>query len=556
MSHKKTVDPCRSRTRIAILTLLVLLLAWPLAAAQKPEPAAKIEAAASLFTFAPALAYEQVRVTLSGPGGFEVVRTFGADEAPIVDLPGADGLYKYELRFSPVLSRDDHKLLAAARANGVDVPEMRQSAERLVQSGSFLVADGSVVGDQDEPQADKVVLTNANGVIRNALCVGVDCPDAPAFGDSSVLMMENNNRIKFGDTSVSPFPANDWEIEANSSLSGGASYLGFNDCGSADNDGDCATDLVFAVEAGVRASALYVESDGDVGIGTSNPVLDLHIVTGNSPAIRLDQDGSGGFAPQAWDLAGNETSFFIRDATHGSTLPFRIQPSAPSNSVFIASTGNVGMGTASPSASLHLRRTDGTAQALVEEASATETARDLIKLQNNGTARISVTDTSPDGEEWQFAVNGAANAFVITNQGSGATEFSLIKANAGGATAGDLTIIGDIFTGGGTCGGGCDALFQGEVESIEDHAAYMWENSHLPGVGPTRPDEPWNLTEKTGGILNELEKAHIYIAQLDSGLKDRDSQIAKLSQDLDAKEARIAQLEAALARIETLIESR
>jgi hypothetical protein len=42
----------------------------------------------------------------------------------------------------------------------------------------------------------------------------------------------------------------------------------------------------------------------------------------------------------------------------------------------------------------------------------------------------------------------------------------------------------------------------------------MWKNSFLPAVGPTVEGAPFNLTEKTGGILNELEKAHIYIEQL------------------------------------------
>ncbi len=134
------------------------------------------------------------------------------------------------------------------------------------------------------------ILTGSDGIIYNSLCVGFDCPTSPTFSDSTILMMENNTRIKFGDTSNSPFPNEDWEIEANSASSGGQSYLGFNDCGSSDNDGGCATDLVFAVEAGARQNALYVESDGDVGIGTSNPVLELHIVRGDSPGVRLEQD--------------------------------------------------------------------------------------------------------------------------------------------------------------------------------------------------------------------------------------------------------------------------
>jgi hypothetical protein len=70
-------------------------------------------------------------------------------------------------------------------------------------------------------------------------------------------------------------------------------------------------------------------------MGTSTPVVDLHVKDGNTPTLRLDQDGSDGFTPQVWDMAANETNFFIRDATNGSTLPFRIQPGAPESAIHI-----------------------------------------------------------------------------------------------------------------------------------------------------------------------------------------------------------------------------
>ncbi len=71
------------------------------------------------------------------------------------------------------------------------------------------------------------------------------------------------------------------------------------------------------------------------------------------------------------------------------------------------------------------------------------------------------------------------------------------------------------FTSGACDPGPCDGTFTDyELESIEEHAAYMWENSHLWGVGPTPDGAPLNLSKKTTGILHELEKAHIYIEQL------------------------------------------
>jgi hypothetical protein len=73
--------------------------------------------------------------------------------------------------------------------------------------------------------------------------------------------------------------------------------------------------------------------------------------TSDTPAIRMEQNNSGGFTAQTWDMAGNEANFFVRDVTSGSRLPFRIRPGAPTSSIDISASGNVGVGTASPTTS-------------------------------------------------------------------------------------------------------------------------------------------------------------------------------------------------------------
>ena len=42
----------------------------------------------------------------------------------------------------------------------------------------------------------------------------------------------------------------------------------------------------------------------------------------------------------------------------------------------------------------------------------------------------------------------------------------------------------------------------------------MWEQGYLPYVGPTAEGQPFNMTEKLGGMLNALEHAHVYIEEL------------------------------------------
>ncbi|MCP4985334.1 MAG: hypothetical protein GY928_04460, partial [Colwellia sp.] len=146
--------------------------------------------------------------------------------------------------------------------------------------------------------------------------------------------------------SSASFPGNDWRIVINDSSNGGANYFSIEDA--------TAGRTPFKVEAGAPNNTLYVEDDGDVGVGTANPAVRMHLVKGDSPTLRLEQDGSSGFTPQTWDLAGNETNFFVRDVTNGSKLPFRIKPGAPDNAIFVAASGNVGMGTDSPDLNLDI----------------------------------------------------------------------------------------------------------------------------------------------------------------------------------------------------------
>src|ERR1700712_6015651 len=67
-------------------------------------------------------------------------------------------------------------------------------------------------------------------IVQGSACVGLDCVNGESFGFDTIRLKENNTRLKFDDTSVSAgFPANDWQITANDSASGGASYLAFDD---------------------------------------------------------------------------------------------------------------------------------------------------------------------------------------------------------------------------------------------------------------------------------------------------------------------------------------
>jgi len=173
----------------------------------------------------------------------------------------------------------------------------------------------------DIVQADDVI-------IQFSLCVGNDCANGESFGFDTIRLKENNLRIQFDDTSASAsFPANDWRIVINDSSNGGANFFAIEDT--------TANRQPFRIAAGARSNALTVSSSSDVGIGTLTPVTDLHVTTGNTPTLRLEQDGSSGFTPQIYDVAGNETNFFVRDVTNGSRLVLRIRNGAPDNALYV-----------------------------------------------------------------------------------------------------------------------------------------------------------------------------------------------------------------------------
>tara|TARA_R110000850_G_scaffold167924_5_gene292961 strand:+ start:807 stop:2123 length:1317 start_codon:yes stop_codon:yes gene_type:complete len=268
------------------------------------------------------------------------------------------------------------------------------------------------ISDTDFPVNQLIV--NEDLMVKGSGCIGMDCPDAPSFGFHTIRLMENNLRIAFDDTSSSgTFPANDWEITINDTGNGGANYFGVTDVTA--NTGP------FKIMAGAGDDALFVSgTGGNVGLGTNAPLVELHITDGDSPALRLEQNGASGWTSQTWDVAGNETNFFIRDVTGGSTLPFKIKPGAPNNVIFIAETGALGVNNATPNgnASLDLGATN---KGLILNRL---TNADRATLSGGAVAGMMVYDTEDnatytwDGSAWVLPGSDSQNMASATLSGT------------------------------------------------------------------------------------------------------------------------------------------
>jgi hypothetical protein len=451
-----------TRTKLwgtAILSLaLGGLLAIP-AVAGGPAPLAVTSVSSVGIEWQPTISYEKLVLTVSGPGGVVLRRELAAGTAPSFGVfgddgkPLPDGAYTYELVASPVLDPATRQAMARARRTGDDSILAKLQADGklpsapLRQSGTFAIKNGSFVSPDLREEAsrapwaskaagaittkDQVVADDE--IVQGSLCVGLDCVVNESFGFDTIRLKENNTRIKFDDTSTSTgFANHDWQLTANDSASGGANKFSIEDI--------TAATVPFTVTGSAPTNSVFVDSTGRLGLRTATPVLDIHVATSNTPAMRLEQNSSGGFTAQTWDIAGNEANFFVRDVTGGSRLPFRIRPGAPTSSIDISASGNVGIGTASPSTNLHvLSSSSGTTdgKVTIQNSSGTTTGRELLELNNNGGAILILKDTTQT-PRWSFGTTAAT--FVIDNQANSGVEFIF-------GTTGNLNIAGTLTQG-------------------------------------------------------------------------------------------------------------
>lgn len=363
--------------------------------------------------------------------------------------------------------------------------------------------------------ADRTI--NDDLLVFGSACVGQDCANGEPFGFDTLRVKENNVRIAFIDTSTSAaFPSTDWQLRANDTHNGGANHFSIDELSSGTTP--------FRVNAGAPDWALYVDSNGHIGVGTDTPEQLISLRAGDTPGLRFEQTASKGWPAQTWDMTGNEGGLLIRDVTNNLAIPFRIRSGAPSSSLFVSSTGAIGLGTSSPAGNLHLAAS-GPVTTLYEDTAATVTWATEVGTEATVNA-------------WRLGLKDQAPVLIVNADGSATLSGMLSQGSS-------RTIKSDIQR--------VDAnTLLAKVAALELNSwRYTRDTTSATHIGPMAED--FRATFGTGADSTRLAASDIAgvglaaVQALNAKVSAQDAEIARLSETNSALMARLDALEARLA---------
>jgi hypothetical protein len=367
-------------------------------------PVADVMVAGEFIDFTAHAKFERAVVRISGPEGYSA----------IVRVPGGASIITVDLLLDaePAESGDTFSLASGTQGNWHTLPagEYRYeidliSDNRLIgrEIGRFRV-EGGIASDGDRlsqhgPEAQSLLQRFVGAVfdllIPSASAQSVQSDDWIFIHDES---NDNRSWVAYDNDSES----STWRV--------------------GHRDGDFWWNKGGFTGTGTTSNVMVLRDNGFLGLGTTNPSSQLHLVTtSNRSSLRMENSNAD------YQLFTGINGIEIRQEP-GNRIPFRIHRGAPSNSLHITSAGNVGLGTGiNAFAALHVRRTDGTAEILLEEtqASATNT---MFTMRHNGNPGFRMNNTS-SGAEWDFRLGGSGSTeqFTINKTTNAGPELSVLQ---------------------------------------------------------------------------------------------------------------------------------
>jgi hypothetical protein len=148
------------------------------------------------------------------------------------------------------------------------------------------------------------------------------------------------------------------------------------------------------------------------GPDSGGPPASLHVRSGDTPSIQLEQDTSQSNPAQTWYIKSNSQDFRIED-TGAGTVPIKVEAGAPDNSFFISKDGKVGLGTSAPEYGLHYLKTGVNAEFLMERSGG-------ARAQMGAALYLAYVGSRTDHEfrfqvasDWRMRLNPTSNSTIL-----------------------------------------------------------------------------------------------------------------------------------------------
>ncbi len=215
---------------------------------------------------------------------------------------------------------------------------------------------------------------------------------------------------------------------------------------------------------------------------------------------------------------------------------------ADGSDIFYDDTNNrVGIGTTTPSTKFHVVGQTRASSFSSANGTSGGPAYRFESDTNTGTFR-------PAADNYAITTGGSERLRIDANGNVGIGTTS--PASKLEVSGGDIRVTGGSFIDDGTTLNVPDYVFKPEykLESIEEHSDYMWQEKHLPAVKSAKAindSNGYNMAERREQILEELEKAHVYIVQLHDTIKE-------LKAENSTTKTKLSEIEAALQKLDIL----
>ena len=149
---------------------------------------------------------------------------------------------------------------------------------------------------------------------------------------------------------------------------------------------------IVEVNGTAPGASLYIENSGQVGLGTTSPVQSLHVANGGQ--LFLDSSGA-----DWWLNPGGIGLWFIQS---GVSTPVKFQNGAQTDSLVVASTGDLGIQGSPTAATLHVRESDSAIHGRVLTRLEGSNFEPQFEYTNATTGKTWRLGSNPSG---QFVIN-------------------------------------------------------------------------------------------------------------------------------------------------------